>query len=119
MASSGPNSFRIPVEGELIGTRLDLRLSAATHDFDGAVARGMYAIAGPKTLGIPLFTNFTLPYKGAHWIFTHTLVGDGGAGELPVRIDRAAKTMTIERTVEQRPSRLREHGTLLPATQSL
>ncbi len=100
VASSGPNSFRIPVEGELVGTRLDLRLSAATHDFDGAVARGMYAIAGPKTLGIPLFTNFTLPYKGAHWIFTHTLVGDGGVGELPVLVNRAAKTMTIERTVE-------------------
>lgn len=100
VASSGPNSFRIPVEGELVGTRLDLRLSAATHDFDGAVARGMYAIAGPKTLGIPLFTNFTLPYKGAHWIFTHTLVEGGGAGELPVRIDRVAKTMAIERTVE-------------------
>lgn len=99
-ASSGPSSFRIPVEGELVGTRLDLRLSAATHDFDGAVARGMYAIAGPKTLGIPLFTNFTLPYKGAHWIFTHTLVGDGGVGELPVLVNRAAKTMTIERTVE-------------------
>ncbi len=101
VASSGPGSFRIPVEGELVGTRLTLRLSAATHDFDGAVARGMYAIAGPKTLGIPLFTNFTLPYKGAHWILTHTLVGDGGAGELLVRIDRAAKTMTIERAVEQ------------------
>lgn len=100
VASSGPSSFRIPVEGELVGTRLDLRLSAATHDFDGAVARGMYAIAGPKTLGIPLFTNFTLPYKGAHWMFTHTLVGAGGAGELPVRIDRVAKTMTIERTVD-------------------
>jgi hypothetical protein len=83
-----------------VGTRLKLRLSAATHDFEGAVARGMYAIAGPKTLGIPLFTNFTLPYKGAHWIFTRTLVESGGAGELPVRIDRVAKTMAIERTVE-------------------
>jgi len=37
VASSGPSSFRIPVEGELVGTRLALRLSAATHDFDGAV----------------------------------------------------------------------------------
>lgn len=100
-ASSGPNSFRIPVEGELLGTRLVLRMSAATHDFDGAVARGVYVIAGPKTLGILLFTNFTLPYKGAHWILTHTLVGDAGAGELSVRLDRAAKTMTIERTAEQ------------------
>ncbi len=100
-ASSGPNSFRIPVEGDLLGTRLVLRVSAATYDFDGAVARGMYAIAGPRTLGIPLFTNFTLPYKGAHWIFTHTLVSDAGVGELPVRIDRAAKTMTIDLTAEQ------------------
>lgn len=89
-----PTSFLIPVEGTIVGKKLTLRMLASTIDFTTATARGVYVFFGPGTLGIPLTTTFTLPYKDAHWILEKGL----GGTQTEFEIKTAGKKMTIERT---------------------
>lgn len=89
-----PTSFLIPVEGTIVGKKLTLRMLASTIDFTTATARGVYVFFGPGTLGVPLTTTFTLPYKDAHWILEKGL----GGTQTEFEVKTAGKKMTIERT---------------------
>ena len=91
-----PNSFMIPVEGTIVKNKLTLRLLASNIDFTNATARGVYVFFGPGTLGIPLTTTFTLPYKDAHFILERAL----GGTQTEFEVKTVGQKMSIERTAK-------------------
>jgi hypothetical protein len=93
---AAPTAFFIPVEGELLGTALTLRFQPARSDFKAPYTQfvGAYAIVGPTTLMIPLYTGFTLPLKPAAFLVEratqgNTLTLDVQVGQNAMRADRS------------------------------
>jgi len=93
-----PTAFFIPVEGELIGTTLTLRFKPPRSDFKKAYVQfvGKYAIVGPATLMLPLFTQFTLPIQPAAFLVERATQGNTVKLDVAVGKDK----MTAKRTVQ-------------------
>lgn len=71
-AAQMPNAFYFPVEGDLEGENLTLRLGGKQIDFEGKTADVFYFIASPYTLLNPVVT-FALPFKGARFAIGRAL----------------------------------------------
>jgi hypothetical protein len=71
-AAQMPNSFYFPIEGDLQGENLTLRLGGKQIDFEGKTADVFYFIASPYTLLNPVVT-FALPFKGARFAIGRAL----------------------------------------------
>lgn len=104
-----PNTFFIPVEGDMIETRpsakgqssgakLSLRLGPATVDLD-ANAHVVYLMVSPLTQGLPTWTSFSLPFKPARFVIMRAMNGDAADFEVNRQGDKllAGKTFKNER----------------------
>jgi hypothetical protein len=95
-AQLAPTAFFIPVEGELVGSKLTLRFGPARSDFKEwyTVATGRYWILSPLALA-PVFTMFDLPYKNARFLVERAT----GGGPVTFDVKVAGKKMTAERVL--------------------
>jgi hypothetical protein len=75
-----PNSFKIPVHGQLVGDTLTLDLDAAITDFD-VKTRVVYLIYSPL-LAIPIWTAASFPFKDAHFILMRAMGGESAEFEV-------------------------------------
>lgn len=91
-----PTAFFIPVEGELVGSKLTLRFGPARSDFKEwyTKATGRYLILSPLAL-VPVFTTFDLPYKNARFLVERAT----GGGPVTFDVKVAGKKMTAERVL--------------------
>jgi hypothetical protein len=85
-------SFDVPVRGTLTGSQMTITLLDATTDYNES-AFVHYLIVSPLAI-VPVFQQFTLPYKDAHFILSRAL-GDGPA-QITVAMD--AHAMKIVKT---------------------
>jgi hypothetical protein len=97
-ATLGPGAFFIPVEGDLVGDRITLRVLAPKVDFSHLQAASTYVIAGVRTMGFPVVVDVPFPYKGAHFVITRAANAKDGPFDLPVTVDRKAGRTVAERT---------------------
>lgn len=87
-----PAFFKVPVRGELSGTKLTIELKNAVVDFEDASVK-VYQIMLP-VLAMRIFINeYALPYKGARFIIFRAM-NDAPA---EFQVQRVGKTMFIER----------------------
>ncbi len=104
-----PNTFFIPVEGDLIETspsakgqsssaKLSLRLGPATVDLD-ANAHVVYLMVSPLTQGLPTWTSFSLPFKPARFVIMRAMNGEAADLDVNRQGDKllASKTFKNER----------------------
>jgi hypothetical protein len=98
IGAMGPRAFFIPVEGDLVGQKLTLRFQPARTDFDGVEARGIYVIAGLRTMGLPIVLTVPFPYKGGHFVITRAADARDRPVEMTVRIPPRSNTMVAEST---------------------
>lgn len=91
-----PTAFFIPVEGELVGTKLTLRFGPARSDFNQTytTATGRYVIISPIMMGYPVYTQFQLPFKNARFLVERAT----GGGPVTLDVKIGGKTMKAERT---------------------
>jgi len=84
-AMASPTAFMIPVEGDLVGRKLTIRLQPAKREIprEYATARVVVAILSPLAL-IPAVTSYTLPYQNAEFVLKHGMELDEGA---PLALD--------------------------------
>jgi len=94
----GPGAFFVPVEGDLIGERISLRVLDAKVDFADVEATAVYVIAGLRTMGFPVVVEVPFPYKGAQFVITRAANAKDGPFELPVTVDRKSNRTVAERT---------------------
>ena len=80
-----PNSFYFPIEGDLEGQDLTLRLGGRQIDFEDKTADAFYFIASPYTLLQPV-VMFALPFKGARFAIGRAL--DGASTHLTVKTEK-------------------------------
>ena len=97
IAASSPFGFFIPVEGDLVGSKLTLHLLDARTDISDLVeAQVTYVLVGPMILA-PIIVKYDLPFTKAHKLLFRAM--NDGPLELPVVVSRNA--MGIERTVRR------------------
>jgi hypothetical protein len=100
--SLGPRAFFVPVEGELVGTQLTLRVLEAKTDFKNVTADAKYLVLSPLTL-VPVAVVWGLPYQGAQFLIIKAMDTETGRDvELTVTIDRAARTMVIQKQYDRK-----------------
>lgn len=95
-----PAFFRVPVRGDLREESIVVELQPATKDFDEAKTM-VWQIMGPVLSLQPAIADYSLPYKGAHFIFMRAM------SEAPVEftIQRSKHAMTIEKKLNrERPN---------------
>jgi hypothetical protein len=87
-----PTSFFIPVTGQLEDGKITLSIQDARTDFnkDYTIAHTVFMVSANRTLGIPQFGHFTLPYVGAQFILSHVVKGD-------YAVAQAGESMSITR----------------------
>ncbi len=87
-----PTSFFIPVTGQLDDGKITLSIQDARTDFnkDYTIAHTVFMVVANRTLGIPIFGHFTLPYVGAQFILSHVVKGD-------YAVAQAEESMSITR----------------------
>jgi hypothetical protein len=96
-ALASPTAFMVPVEGELVGHRLTIRLQPAKKDIPQIYnkARVVVAILSPLAL-IPVVTSYDLPYQNAEFVLKHGLDVDEG-GPLVLEVEIGHDRMTTHR----------------------
>jgi len=79
-AQASPASFMIPVEGDLVGRKLTIRLQPAKKDIPETYnkARVIVAILSPLAL-MPVVVTYPLPYQNAEFVLKHGMELDEGA----------------------------------------
>ncbi len=94
----GPGGFRIPVEGELVGETLRLRILPAAKDIDKVTARIICFVGGIDTLGV-YKNNYELAFQGAHQILSAAVSSrtPQDVFELDVVVNREKRALTIDR----------------------
>lgn len=97
MSSSSPMGFFIPVEGDLVGSKLTLRMLEARSDFSDAVqAQVTYVLIGPMILA-PIIVKYDLPYVKARFLLFRAM--SESPIEFPVEVGRGA--MRIQRSIKR------------------
>jgi hypothetical protein len=97
VAASSPLGFFIPVEGDLVGSKLTLHMLDARSDISDLVeAQVTYVLMGPMILA-PIIVKYQLPFTKAHKLLFRAM--NDGPLELPVVVSRS--TMGIQRTVQR------------------
>lgn len=94
----GPRGFLVPVEGELAGKTMSVRILPAKVDFDGLEARAVYVIAGVRTMGFPVVVSVPFPYKGGHFVVSRAADARDAPFRLTVRTSPRSNTMVAEST---------------------
>lgn len=76
-AQASPTAFYIPVEGELVGTKLTLHVQTATKDIPSEynTARVVVLVLSPLTL-VPVLVRYNLPYEPGEFVLTHGMEVD-------------------------------------------
>ena len=97
IAASSPYGFFIPVEGDLVGTNLTLRLLDARSDLSDLVeAQVTYVLIGPMILA-PIIVKYPLPFAKAHLLLFRAM--NDGPLELSVVVGRNA--MRVQRSAQR------------------
>ncbi len=96
-ALASPTAFYIPVEGDLVGRRLTLRVQPAKKDIPQAynTARAIVAILSPLAL-IPVVVTYPLPYQNAEFVLKHGMEVDEGQ-PLVLDITVGRNSMQVQR----------------------
>ena len=89
-----PTGFNIPVDGDLVDTKLTLRLHPATVDLSDVSVKVIYVAISPLMLG-PVNGNYRINLMKAHHIVTAALHDDPVL--LDVVVDRKSGVMKIDR----------------------
>lgn len=89
---AAPGYFRIPVEGEMIGSKIKLKLLPATSDFSKLYkGKALYVFFSPP---LPYMTVVDLPFQNAAFIFSRSM---RDAPEFEVATSADGKSRTLER----------------------
>jgi hypothetical protein len=96
-ALASPTAFYIPVEGDLVGRHLTLRVQPAKKDIpqEYNTARAIVAILSPLAL-IPVVVTYPLPYQNAEFVLQHGFEVDEG-GPLVLDITVGRNSMQVQR----------------------
>lgn len=94
----GPRGFFVPVEGELVGKTITVRILSAKADFDGLEAKAVYVIAGVRTMGYPVVVSVPFPYKGGQFVVSRAAGARDTPFRLTVRTPPRSNTMVAEST---------------------
>lgn len=106
-----PNSFFIPVKGELVedangNAQIRLTLQAATVDIEAA-AHVVYLMVSPLTQGIPTVTSFQLPFKPARFVLMRALKGETAT----LKVKRQGQQMVAEQGLREKRGSDDAHAT--------
>ena len=97
MAAGSPMGFFIPVEGDLVGNKLTLRMLEARSDFSDAVqAQVTYVLMGPMILA-PIIVKYDLPFVKARFLLFRAM--SESPLDFPVEVGRGA--MRIQRSLKR------------------
>ena len=96
-ALMSPAAFSIPVEGELVGRRLTIRVQAAKKDVSETynTARAIVAILSPLAL-IPVTVTYPLPFHNAEFVVKNAFDANDGA-PIVLDIEMGKNTMQVQR----------------------
>ena len=96
-ALASPTGFSVPVEGDLVGRKLTIRLQPAKKDIpqEYNTARAIVAILSPLAL-IPVVVTYPLPYQNGEFVLKHGLELDDG-GPLVLDITIGPHSMQVQR----------------------
>jgi hypothetical protein len=72
-----PGYFHVPVQGELVGGRIILKLLDAKVDFTDVVKNRLVLIAIHPALPIPMIKTFDFPVEKAHYVLTRGMQPKG------------------------------------------
>jgi len=89
-----PTGFNIPVDGDLVDTKLTLRVHPATVDLSDVSVKVIYVAISPLMLG-PVNGNYRINLMKAHHIVTAALHDDPVL--LDVVVDRKSGVMKVDR----------------------
>lgn len=94
----GPAGFRIPIEGELIGQKLTLRILPATVDMSNLSAKIICFVGSPTILGV-VKNNYELEFHTAHHMISAAVssFSPQDSVQLDVVVDAKKKVITLER----------------------
>ena len=93
-----PTAFNVAVDGDLVGSKLTLRLGDARSDFaDSLEAHVTYVLVGPMILA-PIIVKYDLPFAKAHLLLFRAM--NDGPIEIPVSV--TTKTMTLARNLTRK-----------------
>ena len=96
-ALASPAAFMVPVEGDLIGRKLTIRLQPAKKEIPETyrTARVIVAILSPLAL-MPVVVNYPLPYQSGEFVLKHGLSLDDGQ-DLVLDITVGPSSMQVQR----------------------
>ena len=97
-----PNSFFIPVKGELVEgaggeAQIRLTLQPATVDIEAA-AHVVYLMVSPLTQGIPTVTSFQLPFKPARFVLMRAMKGETAT----LKVKREGQKLVVEESLSEK-----------------
>jgi hypothetical protein len=97
-----PNSFFIPVKGELVEgaggeSQIRLTLQPATVDIEAA-AHVVYLMVSPLTQGIPTVTSFQLPFKPARFVLMRAMKGETAT----LKVKREGQKLVVEESLSEK-----------------
>ena len=101
IGAASPTAFNVSVEGDIVGSKLTLRLGDARSDFsDFMQAHVTYVLIGPMILA-PIIVKYDLPFAKAHRLLLRAM--NDGTIEIPVVV--TTKTMTLQKSfTRKRPA---------------
>ena len=101
IGAASPTAFNVSVEGDIVGSKLTLRLGDARSDFsDSMQAHVTYVLIGPMILA-PIIVKYDLPFAKAHRLLLRAM--NDGTIEIPVVV--TTKTMTLQKSfTRKRPA---------------
>lgn len=96
-ALASPTAFMVPVEGDLIGRKLTLRLQPAKKDIPETyrTAHAIVAVMSPLAL-MPVVVTYPLPYQSGEFVLKHGLELDDGQ-DLVLEITIGSNSMQVQR----------------------
>jgi hypothetical protein len=98
VGGASPTGFNVAVDGDLVGSKLTLRLGDARSDFSDLVeAHVTYVLIGPMILA-PIIVKYDLPFAKAHLLLLRAM--NDGPVEIPVAVN--TKTMTLARNLTRK-----------------
>lgn len=98
IGAASPTAFNVAVDGDLVGSKLTLRLGDARSDFsDSMKAHVTYVLIGPMTLA-PIIVKYDLPFAKARLLLFRAM--SDGPIEIPVAV--STKSMTLQKTLTRK-----------------
>ena len=96
-ALASPTAFMVPVEGDLVGRKLTLRLQPAKKDIPETyrTAHAIVAVLSPLAL-MPVVVTYPLPYQSGEFVLKHGLSLDDGQ-DLVLDITIGPNSMQVQR----------------------